>query len=109
TVSIEIGPAIQLADFKSFAVEKPIAEVTDADIDEAIKRIAEQNRSFAAKGEGAKAETGDRVTISFKGTIEGTPFDGGTGEHIQVLLGSGTFIPGFEEQLLGVAAGGTRQ
>src|SRR6201997_2712334 len=57
TVSIEVVPPIQLADFKSFTVEKPVAEVTDADVDEAIKRIAEQNRSFAAKGEGAKAET----------------------------------------------------
>jgi trigger factor len=108
TVSIEVVPAIALADFKSFTVEKPVAEVTDADIDEAIKRIADQNRSFAAKGEGAKAETGDRVTISFKGTIDGTPFDGGTGENIQVAIGSNSFIPGFEEQLIGIAAGETR-
>jgi trigger factor len=108
TVSIEVVPAIQLADFKSFTVEKPVAEVTDADVNEAIKRIADQNRAFAAKGEDAKAETGDRVTISFKGTIDGTPFDGGTGENIQVTIGSNTFIPGFEEQLLGIAAGETR-
>jgi len=108
TVSIEIVPAIQLADFKSFSVEKPVAEVTDAEVDDAIKRIAEQNRSFAAKGEGAKAEAGDRVTVSFKGSIDGTPFDGGTGESIQVTIGSNTFIPGFEEQLIGVAVGETR-
>ena len=108
TVSIEVVPAIQLADFKSFTVDKPVAEVTDADVDEAIKRVADQNRAFAAKAEGAKAETGDRVTISFKGTIDGTPFDGGTGENIQVTIGSNTFIPGFEEQLLGIAAGETR-
>ena len=108
TVSIEVVPPIQLADFKSFTVEKPVAEVTDADVDEAIKRIADQNRAFAAKGEGAKAETGDRVTISFKGTINGTPFEGGTGEGIQVTIGSNTFIPGFEGQLLGIAAGETR-
>jgi trigger factor len=108
TVSIEVVPAIQLTDFKSFTVEKPVAEVTDADVDEAIKRIADQNRAFAAKGEGAKAETGDRVTISFKGTINGTPFEGGTGEGIQVTIGSNTFIPGFEEQLLGIAAGEAR-
>ena len=108
TVSIEVVPAIQLADFKSFSIEKPVAEVTDADVDEAIKRIADQNRAFAAKGEGAKAETEDRVTISFKGTINGTPFDGGTGENIQVTIGSNTFIPGFEDQLLGIAAGETR-
>jgi trigger factor len=108
TVSIEVVPAIQLADFKSFTVEKPVAEVTDGDVDEAIKRIADQNRAFAAKAEGVKAETGDRVTISFKGTIDGTPFDGGTGENIQVTIGSNTFIPGFEEQLLGIAVGETR-
>jgi trigger factor len=108
TVSIEVVPPIQLADFKSFTVEKPVAEVTEADVDEAIKRIANQSRAFAAKDEGGKAETGDRVTISFKGTIDGTPFEGGTGEGIQVTIGSNTFIPGFEEQLLGVAAGETR-
>jgi trigger factor len=108
TVSIEVVPAIALADFKSFTVEKPVVEVTDADVDEAIKRIADQNRSYAAKGEGAKAENGDRVTISFKGTIDGVPFDGGTGENIQVTIGSNTFIPGFEEQLLGIATDETR-
>ncbi len=108
TVSIEVVPAIQLADFKSFKIEKPVAEVTDADIDEAIKRIADQNRSFVAKGEGAKAGSGDRVTVNFKGTINGTPFEGGTGENIQVTIGSNTFIPGFEDQLIGIAAGETR-
>jgi trigger factor len=108
TVSIEVVPAIQLADFKSFTVEKPVAEVTDADVDEAIKRVADQNRPYAAKGEGAKAANGDRVTISFKGTINGTPFEGGTGENIQVTIGSNTFIPGFEEQLTGIATGETR-
>src|SRR5882724_6664934 len=108
TVSIEVVPAIQLADFKSFAIEKPIADVADADVDEAIKRIAEQNRSYAPRGEGAKAETGDRVTISFKGSIDGTPFEAGTGENMPVTIGSNTFIPGFEEQLIGIAAGETR-
>src|SRR6267154_1056793 len=108
TVAIEVIPAIQLADFKSFTVEKPVVDVTDADVDEALKRIADQNRPYAAKDEGAKAETGDRVTISFKGSINGTPFEGGTGENIQVTIGSNTFIPGFEEQLLGIATGETR-
>src|SRR6266404_2950930 len=108
TVSIEVVPAIQLADFKSFTVEKPIVDVTDADVDEAIKRIADQNRPYAAKEEGAKAETGDRVTISFKGRIDGVPFDGGTGENIQVVIGTGQFIPGFEEQLIGIGVGETR-
>jgi trigger factor len=108
TVTIEVVPAIALVDFKSFTLEKPVAEVTDTDVEQAIKRIADQNRSFAAKGEGAKAESGDRVTISFKGTINGTPFDGGAGENIQVVIGAGQFIPGFEEQLIDIAAGETR-
>ena len=66
------------------------------------------NRSYAARVQGAKAENGDRVTISFKGTIDSVPFDGGTGENIQVTIGSNSFIPGFEEQLIGIAQGETR-
>src|ERR1700712_3732076 len=88
TVAIEVVPTIQLADFKSFSVEKPVVEVTAA--------------------EGAKAATGDRVTISFKGSIDGVPFDGGAGEGIQVVIGAGQFIPGFEEQLIGIGVGETR-
>jgi len=108
TVAVEVVPPITLADFKSFEVERPVAEVSDADIDEAVKRIADQNRPYAPKTEGGKAETDDRVTISFKGTIDGTPFEGGSGEGIAVQIGSNTFIPGFEEQLLGIGVGETR-
>jgi trigger factor len=108
TVAIEVVPTIQLADFKSFSVEKPVVEVTDSDIDDAIKRIADQSRPYAARSEGAKAENGDRVTINFKGSIDGVPFDGGTGEGIQVVMGAGQFIPGFEEQLIGIGANETR-
>jgi trigger factor len=108
TVAIEVVPSIALADFKSFKVEKPVADVSDTDVDEAIKRIADSNRGYVAKADGAKAESGDRVTISFKGTINGEAFEGGTGEGIQVAIGSNTFIPGFEEQLVGIGAGETR-
>jgi len=85
-----------------------VVDVSDADVDEAIKRIADQNRPYAAKADGAKAETGDRVTISFKGSINGELFDGGTGEGVPVVIGTGQFIPGFEEQLVGMAVGETR-
>jgi trigger factor len=108
TVAIEVVPSITLADFKSFKVEKPVAEVTDTEVDDAVKRIADQNRAFAAKGEGAKAASGDRVTVSFKGTIDGVAFEGGTAENIPVVIGSNTFIPGFEDQLVGIAVGETR-
>jgi trigger factor len=109
TVAIEVVPPIALADFKSFKVEKPVADVTDAEVEDAVKRIADQNKAFAAKAEGAKAESGDRVTVSFKGTIDGTAFEGGSAENIPVTIGSDTFIPGFEEQLIGIAAGETRK
>jgi trigger factor len=108
TVAIEVVPQIQLADFKSFTVEKPVVDVTDVEVDEAVKRIADQNKPYAAKSEGAKAATGDRVTINFKGSINGELFEGGTGEAIQVVIGTGQFIPGFEEQLIGIGVGETR-
>ena len=108
TVAIEVVPQIQLADFKSFTVEKPVVDVSESDVADAIKRIADQSRPYTARAEGAKAENGDRVTINFKGTIDGVPFDGGTGEGIQVVIGTGQFIPGFEEQLIGIGAGETR-
>jgi trigger factor len=108
TVSIEVIPAIALADFKSFTIDKPVVDVSDADVDEAVGKIAEQNRPYADKGEGAKAEAGDRVTISFKGTIDGEAFEGGTSENIPVQIGSNSFIPGFEDQLVGIAKDETR-
>lgn len=108
TVALEVMPPIELADFKGIQLERLTAEVTDEEVDEALKRIAEQSRPFVAKGEGARAESGDRVTIDFTGKIDGTPFEGGTGGDVSVHIGSGTFIPGFEEQLLGVAAGEQR-
>ncbi|MCL8483507.1 MULTISPECIES: trigger factor [Bradyrhizobium] len=108
TVAVEVVPAITLADFKTFSVEKPVADITDADVDEAIKRLADANRSYAAKAEGAKAESSDRVKVNFKGTIDGVAFDGGTGEGIDVVIGSNTFIPGFEDQLIGIGVGETR-
>lgn len=108
TVGIEIVPEIKLGDFKTIKLEKPVAEVAEVEIDEALGRIAKQNTPFEAKAEGAKAANGDRVTIDFVGTIDGVAFQGGTGQDIAVDIGSGTFIPGFEEQLVGIAAGENR-
>jgi trigger factor len=108
TVAIEIVPPITLADFKTIKIEKLVAEVAGKEIDEGIARIAEQNRPFAAKAAGEKAANGDRVTIDFNGSIDGVPFEGGTGGDVAVNIGSNTFIPGFEDQLIGVAAGDRR-
>ena len=109
TLAVEVLPKIELADFKGIKLERPVADLTDAQVSEALDRIAEQNRPFAAKGEGGKVEKGDRVVIDFNGTLEGVPFEGGTGGDVGVNVGSGTFIPGFEDQLIGMTAGETRQ
>src|ERR1041384_6720120 len=82
SVAMEILPKIELADFKDIKLDRPTAEVTDAEIDEAVGRIADQNRPFLRKPEGAEAASGDKVTVSFTGTIGGTPFEGGSGEDI---------------------------
>ncbi|MDO8877526.1 MAG: trigger factor, partial [Pseudolabrys sp.] len=107
-VAIEIVPEIKLANFKDVKLTKLTTDVTDAEIDEGIARIVDQNRPYAPKAEGEKSVSGDRVNISFVGTIDGVPFDGGTGDDIAVQIGSNTFIPGFEEQLIGIAAGENR-
>src|SRR5499426_467540 len=108
TLSLEVLPKIELGDFKSLKLERLTTEVTDAEVDEALNRIAEQNRPYAPKAEGGKVESGDRVVIDFSGKIGGEPFEGGTGGDVGVNVGSGTFIPGFEDQLIGMAAGETR-
>ncbi|MGQ3674584.1 trigger factor [Xanthobacter sp. TB0139] len=105
-LEIEILPTIELGNFKDIAVEKPVVEVTDAEVDETIQRLAESNRPYEDK-DGAAAD-GDRVTIDFAGYIDGEKFEGGSAEDIDVVLGSNGFIPGFEEQLVGIAAGENR-
>ena len=106
TVEIEILPPITLADFKTIKLTRLTAEVTDAEIDQTLQRIAEQNRPFIAKSEGA--EKGDRVILSFQGTIEGKPFEGSAAEDVPMVLGASQFIPGFEDHLMGLKAGESR-
>jgi trigger factor len=103
TVELEIVPAIALADFKTLKLTRLKAEVTDAEIDQALQTIAEQNKPFVEKTEAAA--NGDRVTIGFEGSIDGAPFEGGTGEDVPLILGAGQFIPGFEEHIAGLKAG----
>jgi trigger factor len=103
TVEMEIVPAITLADFKSIKLTRLTADVSDEQIDKALQTIADQNRPFVAKAEGAA--NGDRVTLNFRGSIEGTPFEGGTGEDVPLIMGAGQFIPGFEENVAGLKAG----
>ncbi len=106
TVEMEIVPSIALADFKTIKLTRLTAEVGDEEIDKALATIADQNRPFVAKTEAAA--DGDRVTIGFEGSIGGTPFEGGTGEDVPLIIGAGQFIPGFEEHLVGLKAGDSK-
>ena len=106
TVEMEIVPSIALADFKTIKLTRLTAEVGDEEIDKALATIADQNRPFVAKTEAAA--DGDRVTIGFEGSIGGTPFEGGTGEDVPLIMGAGQFIPGFEEHLVGLKAGDSK-
>jgi trigger factor len=108
TLALEILPKIELADFKGIKLERQVAEVTEAQVNDALQKIAEQNRPFAVKAEGAKVEKGDRIVIDFTGRIDGAPFEGGTGGDVGVNVGAGTFLPGFEDQLVGMTVGETR-
>jgi trigger factor len=103
---MEIVPPITLADFKTIEIERLTAPVTDEEVDKALQTLGEQNRPFVAKAEGA--ENGDRVTILFTGTLAGQPFEGGSGEDVPIVIGSGQFIPGFEEHLIGIKTGESR-
>jgi trigger factor len=108
TMALEIIPPIALGDFKSIKLTKLTADVTDAEVEEGVARIADQNKPYSVREKGEKAAKDDRVTISFAGTIDGKPFEGGSGDDAVVLIGSNTFIPGFEDQLIGITTGDTR-
>jgi trigger factor len=102
-VEAEVIPDFELQNAAGFALTKHLVEPSDAHIDEAVARLSAQQKIWETR-DGA-AVTGDRVTISFLGKMDGVPFDGGKGEDIPLEIGSGQFIPGFEEQLIGKKTG----
>lgn len=103
TMTYEVLPTVVLGDFKTVEVERPVVEVGDDEVESQLQQIAESSRAYEPRS--GKAESGDRLTISYLGKIDGEPFEGGTDENAVIRLGSGQFIPGFEEQLEGVAVG----
>lgn len=107
-VVLEILPEIETPDFSDLELERLVVDVEDALVEESLERLAGQQKNFTAAAKTYKAKSGDAVVIDFVGKIDGTAFDGGSGEQFQLELGSGMFIPGFEEQLEGVKAGDTR-
>lgn len=107
SMSYEIVPDIELVDFSTLELEKMVAEVDDASIDEAIGDLAKRNLVFEAK-DGKEAATGDKLKIDFVGKLDGETFEGGTAEDVDLTIGQSGFIPGFEEGLVGVKAGEER-
>ena len=108
TLAIEVLPKIELGDFKAIKLERLVAPVTDEEVDDALAKLAEQNKPYAVKPEGAKVEQGDRLVIDFTGRIDGQTFEGGTASDVVVHIGSGGFLPGFEDQLVGMGQGEQR-
>ena len=103
TLSTEVYPEVTLGDYKGIEVVKPVAEVTDAQVEAELKQIAE-NIASVENVERA-AEMGDIANINFLGTVDGIAFEGGAAENFDLTLGSGQFIPGFEEQVVGMNIG----
>jgi len=108
-VSYEILPPVQLMEFKGVKLEKPVVEIAEEEVDAEVQRVFRQNRGYEDKGDEAVVENGDRLGLSFEGKIKGKPFEGGSADHAHLTVGSGEFIPGFEEQLIGMKKGETKQ
>lgn len=104
-MTYEALPEIPEVDLSSITLDKMVVKADDAAVDEALANLAETAQDFEAREEGAKAEDGDQITFDFLGKVDGEAFEGGAAEDYPLVLGSNSFIPGFEEQLVGVVAG----
>ena len=104
-MSYEALPTIPEVDLKKIKLEKMIARADEASVDEALANLAETAQDFADRKKGTKAKDGDQVTIDFLGKVDGEAFEGGEAEDYPLVLGSNSFIPGFEAQLVGVKLG----
>ena len=107
-VSLEVLPEVPAPAIDGLKLERLVVPVDDAEIDETLRRIAAGNKSFEEGDAGRPAQTGDLVVIDFEGKLDGEPFEGGKAEGFGLELGSGQFIPGFEDQLIGVKAGDSK-
>ncbi len=104
-VVVEALPKIPEPDVSNLKLERLTAEVSEDDVSEQIDRLAAQTKKWADAPAGRKAALGDQVVMDFAGSVDGKPFEGGTGSDMSVELGSGRLIPGFEDQLVGAKAG----
>ncbi len=107
TLKFEVGPIAKLDDYKNLELEREVLKVDDAEVDEALERVGEQNQDYAAIDDAA--QEGDQVVIDFDGTVGGEFFEGGAGRDYPYILGAKRFFPEFEEVLTGAKAGDEKQ
>ncbi len=106
---VDIMPSFTPTDPAKLVIERPVSKVADDEIEKSMTNLAESQKSYEDKGAKAKAADGDAVIIDFVGSIDGEKFDGGAADDAQVVIGAGQFIPGFEEQLVGVKIGDEKE
>ncbi|HXA39535.1 MAG TPA: trigger factor [Phenylobacterium sp.] len=105
-IAVDVMPDFEPVDVTTLSLKRPVYEPTAKEVDDAVAELAKQNRTYEAKtGKTVKAKDGDMVVIDFLGKLDGVAFDGGAAEDAELVLGSGQFIPGFEEQLVGAKPG----
>jgi trigger factor len=105
-IAVDVMPDFEPVDVSTLSLKRPVYEPTDAEVDEALAELARQNRTYESRtGKSVKAKDGDMVVIDFLGKLDGEPFEGGAAEDAELVLGSGQFIPGFEDQLVGKTPG----
>src|SRR5690606_381232 len=97
TATVTVKPDVELGEYKGIEIEKANAVVTDEDVEKEIERVRDRNSRLVTV-EDRPAASGDTVTIDFEGFVDGAAFEGGKGTDYDLVLGSGTFIPGFEDQ-----------
>ena len=101
-IAVDVMPDFEPVDPATLSLKRPVYEPTDKEVDEAVAELAKQNRTYEPRtGKAVKAKDGDLVVIDFVGKLDGVAFEGGSAEGAELVLGSGQFIPGFEEQLVG--------
>jgi trigger factor len=108
TAKVTVKPEVKLGEYKNLEVEKLDTTVTDEDVENELKSLQERHAELVVKEEGT-VENGDTVVIDFEGFVDGEAFEGGKAENYSLEIGSGTFIPGFEEQLIGMEAGAEKE
>jgi len=104
-MALEVLPEVPKIDLKSVALTRPVALIEDDALGRGLDNFKRRFQDFEPLAEPRPSQTGDRLTIDFEGTVEGEPFEGGKGEDLPLVLGSGVMLPGFEDQLTGVDAG----